>query len=445
MRNKLNPYNQLITNYEGLIPNQTEILVIFLLYQKTQMSIINSPFSYDTVVNCIDEVDDDLARGSGTNHNLLIRRLQKFFLRRNNQGYSLKEYANDFCVLLETEISNRISPAELELKFKTLAQSLKENITDESRFNIWYKDYFTKSKLTIRKQIDILHNKLELAINKLNLYYSSSDLGFTEKLSEMDGTMQEIQGNTHQLTKAFDAKEEIRELLDQAKSDNECFAHDSDLFLKSRVQILNFLDNSDQALSSISNTIDSIIPQMDRLFDSLEHRDFDRKIENMLVKVFSESKRVRNDAKAYEIKLPDFLPSHVPLGIKKSKLVYCVDYHFLNIHENEPLNANIDPKEEEENYNKSLKKLLVNKKVNMYSSNLVSLLRSGQNISLSNQFNQIAEEEDLEIAFKSIFLTLKVISKDGETVIDVEKTIDFNHSKPNLATWKMEIITNLHS
>tara|TARA_R110001592_G_scaffold307929_4_gene581873 strand:- start:608 stop:1948 length:1341 start_codon:yes stop_codon:yes gene_type:complete len=437
-------FSELIANYEGLFPNQLEVLVVFYLYQKKNLNILEDSFSHDTIVQSIDQVSLSIGKETNSNHNLLIRKLRKFFLRKTKDGYSLKEFAIDFCTLIQTEISNQFNPTQLELKFKALAQSLEINLSNEGNFQLWYSDFFLKNKLDIRKQIDILHDKLEVAIMKLNSYYSSYDTSFAQRLGEMDSIVKEIQMNTNQLTKAFDAKEEIRDLLNKAKNNVDSFAYESDFFITSRVDVINFLESSEQALSDISLTIDSIIPQMDRLFASLEHREFDRKLETMLTILFSESTLTKVDKNWSEVKLPIFI-SLIQIAIKKPRLTYCEDYHYLDVNENKALRVNRDLEEEESNYNQSAYKFLVNRKAHSYSSSLISLLKTGQSISLSSHFNSILAKEDLEVAFKSIFLTLKEASKDQDLVIKNDTSIDFNSLNPNIATWKTEIKTTSNS
>lgn len=445
---EFNLYREIRKDYFQLIPGKDEGLVVFLIYQKIKLEILDKTFSHQTVIETIEEVSDDLGKIGKNNtparNNEIIRNLLFFFLRRTKKGYVLKQYAYEFCKLIEHELENKFNPSQLEVTFRLFHNSLQQSLGSELEFDTWYVVGFEKNKNEIKKHLEILHNSVESIIQELNALYNSSEIDFTTKLKEMDLKVKDLINDTHRLESGLQLTDEIMSIINNAYQDLSGFAHSSVRFGEIRKEIRLFFEDIQQNLSDVSYSIDKIKPALKRLYGSLEQRELDRKLEKLLTYVFKNAELKKNETYRDEILLPEKIPLKL-LQAEKDKFLHPQYYDYLNQKNLTVRKLVYDEEEHNLQFINAQKKVDLNRKAVSYYNEFMLTIKSSRTTDFKDLFFSLMDKEaDLEIALKAAHLILKEVTTNKNYNLEIKKEFEFPTDQSNLAIWKTRV-ENLNS
>ncbi len=436
--------------YSQIIPEQKIGVVLFKMYDLEKQKV-EKTFSEKEIFDIIDSFSTtDSERDYFIYKNQIVQDLSKFFIEKDKRrNYRLTDFAKEFCRLIEKELNLKLNPSDIEKTIQDLIELLRNRIASVEDFNHWYEHSFESDKINVSNQIRALEMQVKLTIESMNeLIFSHKD-DFTTMLDICKEKLNNVKAQADKLSNALDLKEEIREILSAANLEDRNFRDKKKL-------INDFLHEIDTKLISISHQIDSIKPKLNRLFNDINKREYDRKLENFLSYLFqnSSSEKLKNkklkkegeERREYEINI--HFPQNVPekfiidLNIKFEAIFYA---NFLN-------QTSISAKENADNeaeVHRQLvekeRKTLQQLKAIRWFEKLKNQIDVEGNISYSHFFYQIMQEEnDIEIAIKTTDEVLKSFTNERyeesqRYSLNIEKEFAEEVSQTNTILWKMKI------
>ena len=449
-------------NYYQIIPSQEEGLVIFNLYNKIKKGIIDKTFSERAIVNSIQTVNGEL--GSGSQRELTqkndetIHRLLKHFIERSaeGRGYQLTTYADVFCKMLMDEATSHINPTDLEKIFQDLVVLLRSKLSSLEDFHHWYEYQFEKNKNEISGQVRALKFQIEETVETLNEIVKNEQDDFRLMLMECDQLLGYIKEQTDRLSSAFASKDDIKQILDEAK------LSDEPEFRERKKLVREFFKDIENKLLGISSSIDRIRPRINKLYSDFEKREFDRKLESFLLFLFKNSdskfiktKRLKDrTVNEIKIKFPKALPSMRKQRIKFEKEIYFsqpkfTQIEYLNLLDPPVMdvqNIDFDGEDLKRQMEDRMRQIERDRRVEHWFNEINTKLSDGKKVEFSNFFYKILDQEkDLEIAFKEAHMMLKEYAFNPNYTVKIDEKFMLNEKQPNIAIWKMQISQNTNS
>jgi len=445
---KINIENELFERYNELILEKEIGLIIYSIYSQCKLREIDRLFSYKSISNTIDKIwkkqGKEIKRGEYQKYEEIILQLRKHYIEKDNKtnNYSLTDYAVKICNIIHDEIENILKPSEIEQLFNNLLIILKDNIISFEKFVVWYNKEFQPRKFDINAQVRTLRHQAEKAQNELNVIINK-DEDYFDMLKETEIQIDKIQEQNYKIIKSFSAKENIKELLEESE------IGDLREFRDIRNEIREFFREIDKKLVIVSEIIDTTKPKIYKLYQDIEKKRYDKKLEKFLLFALQKSKSdfvLEKDKASYgiNIQLPIEM-EYEKLLIPQSTKFLKVDYvEFTEPDTVENQEVEFDPKENASQIEKRLKQIEKNKQIeiwyNRISSDLLAL-EINKSVNFTDYFFKILEQEnqDLELAIKIANKIFSDFSKNIKFLVDIDKTVEINKSIPDVALWKMTI------
>lgn len=304
-----NLYREAKSQYEKLIPEKNDGLILLSLYAKYR----EKDFTEENIIAAINKVfrdqGNESARVEYNRNNTIILRLQESFLWRNEtkRTYQFKKYGMEFCQNIEKRLIEKYNPAKIKRFFDELHKRLMENIEEGMDFNDWIGDHFNIRMPALVSQIEILDQQVNESVNDFKINIRSEDKNIVGVLREIEIHLEVIKEQASELKNAFQVSYEIDEILTGILQKPGSFGYVENI---RRVQ--DFHDSSRSQLEQISKRIEKIKPRIREFIYDFNKKDFDRKT-NRFIDYLLESSFVKKIGNSKSIQLPDNLP---PLKVK---------------------------------------------------------------------------------------------------------------------------------
>lgn len=297
-----NLYREAKSQYEKLIPEKNDGLILLSLYAKYK----DQDFTEENIIASINKVFKDQGNESSrtdNRNNTIILRLQESFLWRNEtkRTYQFKKYGLELCQNIEKRLIEKYNPAKIKRFFDELHKSLTENIEGEKDFNEWTEDHFNLRMPELVSQIEILDQQVNESVNEFKVTVKSENQHITEILREIEIHLEVIKEQASELKNAFQVSYEIDEVLTGILQ-----KPDSYDYIDNIQKVQKFHDNSRNQLEQVSKRIDKIKPRIREFIYDFNKQDFDRKT-NKFIDYILENSFVKKEGSVKRIQLPDNL------------------------------------------------------------------------------------------------------------------------------------------
>lgn len=298
-----NLYREAKSQYEKLIPEKNDGLILLSLYAKYK----DKDFTEENIITIINKVFKDQGnesfRTEYNRNNIIILRLQESFLWRNEtkRTYQFKKYGLELCQNIEKRLIEKYNPARIKRFFDELHKSLTENIEGEKDFNEWIEDHFNLRMPELVSQIEILDQQVNESVNDFKISIKSENQNIIDVLKEIEIHLEVIKEQASELKNAFQVSYEIDESLTGILQ-----KPDSYDYIENIQKVQKFHDNSRSQLEQVSKRIEKIKPRIREFIYDFNKQDFDRKT-NKFIDYLLENSFVKKEGRAKRIQLPDNL------------------------------------------------------------------------------------------------------------------------------------------
>ena len=435
-----NLYQEAKSNYDLLVPEKSEGLILLSLYDKWGIE----EFTELQINDTIDKIYRDLGRQSNRNafdrNSSIILKLQEFFLWRDElkKNYRFKSYGEEFCKKIKERLEHRYSPAEIKRLFDSLYLELLRHIEDdELNFLLWYKEQFKRRTTDIVNQVEILDQQVSESVREFRSKIKNSELNLFRLLEEIEISLDLIKQYAVQLKDTFkstyDIEYKLQDLIaDPNSQENIGYIND----------VLNFYANIRSQLEQVSDRIDKIKPRIREFIYDFNQRDFDRKTVLFLQTLLTLSASTKNDKGKRIINLPFGIPEFQIYGeINAPKFVLIPDKDITPKIPVEVTTRVANQKRQEERIKAEKKRLLERKRILFWFNNIKQQVNDEGSLEYSNKFYEILKEENnnLLIVTKLTSKIIRELSQDMKFKVIVRQEEISNTLFKKTRIWKMQI------
>lgn len=274
-----NLYREAKNQYEKLIPERNDGLILLSLYGKYRDKAFTEENITAIINNIFKEQGTENSRIEHYRNNTIILRLQESYLWRNEikRTYQLKKYALELCQNIEKRLLEKYNPARIKRFFEELYKSLTENVEQEKSFNEWVEDHFDLRMPSLISQIEILDQQVNDSVNDFKASVKSDNKDILHILKEIEIHLEIIKEQAAELKNAFQVSYEIDEILTTILQQP-----DSYQYIENIQKVQNFHDNSRSQLEQVSKRIEKIKPRVREFIYDFNKQDFDRKSNKFL-------------------------------------------------------------------------------------------------------------------------------------------------------------------
>lgn len=437
MSNSFNLYIEAKNQYEKLIPNKNDGLILLSLYDKYK----DREFTEQNIISIIkkifkDQGNESLRTENYRNNNIVLR-LQESFLWRNNtkRTYKFKKYGLEWCQNIEKRLIKRYSPAKIKRFFDELYKSLGENIEEGKGFDEWIEDHFEMRMPELISQIEILDQQVNESVQDFQSNIKSQEKGILNILKEIEFRLEIIKEQALKIKNAFQISYDIDELMTGILEGNSGYEHIENI---KRVQ--DFHDNSRSQLEHISKRIEKIKPRIREFIYDFNRKDFDRKTGKFIDYLLNNS-FVKRDRNTKRIHFPANLP-----GIQIKSVEHNLKLNVISIRDISPkmpvevTRRQVDVEKQKELIEKTKKWKHEKARVKYWTNMAFQELEEKRVLVFSPMFFKILDKDTLKIAVKtahSIIRRCNKLKHKYRVEIKKEAFISSSHKKTSL--WQMKI------
>lgn len=432
-----NLYREAKEQYEKLIPEKNDGLILLSLYAKYK----DNDFTEENIISTISRVFKDQGNESSrteyNRNNTIILRFQESFLWRNasKKTYQFKKYGLELCQNIERRLIEKYNPAKIKRFFAELHKSLTENIEENGDFNEWITDHFEIRLPELTSQIEILDQQVNESVKEFKTGINSEDQGILDVLKGIEIRLEVIKEQASELRNAFQISYDIDDLLIGLLEENKGQNYISNIH---RVQ--NFHDNSRSQLEQVSKRIEKIKPRIREFIYDFNKKHFDRKTNKFINYLLQESVVVR-DGSSKRIQLPDNLSA---LFIKSRTLN--LKFNVIPLREISPklpievTKRKVDVHKRKELLEKTLKWKRDKERIRYWTNLAFKELEVQDSLDFTPFFFKILEEDQLTIAVKTAHnIIRKNTTYRNNYNVDIKKEPVHDIAKKGISLWQMTI------
>jgi len=432
-----NLYREAKNQYEKLIPEKNDGLVLLSLYAKYK----DKDFTEENIIVIINKVFKDQGNESSrteyNRNNTIILRLQEAFLWRNEtkRTYQFKKYGFELCQNIEKRLIKKYSPAKIKRFFDELHKSLTENIEGEKNFNEWIEDHFNLRMPELISQIEILDQQVNESVNDFKINIKSENQNILDTLKEIEIHLDVVKEQAFELKNAFQVSYEIDEILTGIlqKSDN----YD---YIENIQKVQKFHDNSRSQLEQVSKRIEKIKPRIREFIYDFNKQDFDRKT-NKFINYLLENSYVRKEGSTKRIQFPNNL-----LCLKVKSTECSPVFNIIPIREISPKlpvpisKRHIDFSKRKELLEKTNKWKKDKERISYWTDIAFKELEKNGTLIFAPLFFKIIDTDELSIAVKAAHSILRksVKFKQKYKININQEAVSYTVNK-NISLWQMTI------
>ena len=298
-----NLYREARDQYEKLIPEKNDGLILLSLYSKFKDKDFTEENIISTITKVFKDQGNESSRTEYNRNNTIILRFQESFLWRNatKKTYQFKKYGLELCQNIEKRLIEKYNPAKIKRFFAELHKSLTENIEKNKDLNEWIEDHFEIRLPELTSQIEILDQQVNESVKEFKTEINSDDKDVLNALKGIEIRLEVIKEQASELRNAFQLSYDIDDILIGLLEDNKGQDNASNI---QRVQ--NFHDNSRSQLEQVSKRIEKIKPRIREFIYDFNKKNFDRKT-NKFIDFLLENSVVVKEGGSKRIQLPDTL------------------------------------------------------------------------------------------------------------------------------------------
>jgi len=432
-----NLYREAKDQYEKLIPEKNDGLILISLYAKYR----DKEFSEENIVAIINKVFKDQGNESSrteyNRNNSIILRLQESFLWRNEtkRTYQFKKYGLELCQNIEKRLIEKYNPAKIKRFFDELYQSLTKNIEDNNNFNLWIEDHFDIRMPELISQIEILDQQVNDSVSEFKTNIKSEHYNIINLLKEIEIRLEIIKEQAFELKNAFQISYDIDELLTSILEKNRGYD-----YIENIQKVQKFHDSSRNQLEQVSKRIEKIKPRIREFIYDFNKQDFDRKtskfINHLLEKSF-----VKREGNAKRIQLPNNLS-----GLKIRSVENLPKLNVLTIKEISPKFAinvgkrQIDIDKRKELIEKTLKWKHDKERIMYWTEIAFQELEEKGVLAFSALFFRIMDTDKIIIAVKTAHNVLRKSTRNKQKYqIEIKSELVNHPVKKGITLWQMII------
>ncbi|GGK19085.1 hypothetical protein GCM10007962_11590 [Yeosuana aromativorans] len=432
-----NLYREAKEQYEKLIPEKNDGLILLSLYAKYK----DKDFTEENIISTISKVFKDQGNESSrteyNRNNTIILRLQESFLWRNasKKTYQFKKYGLELCQNIEKRLIEKYNPAKIKRFFAELHKSLTENIEKNRDFNEWIEDHFEIRLPELTSQIEILDQQVNESVKDFKTGINSEDQGILDVLKGIEIRLEVIKEQASELRNAFQISYDIDDLLIGILEENKGQNNISNIH---RVQ--NFHDNSRSQLEQVSKRIEKIKPRIREFIYDFNKKNFDRKTNNFIDYLLKKSVVVR-EGSLKRIQLPDNLS-----GLTIKSATHSLKFNVIPIREIstklpiEVTERKVDPVKRKELLDKTLKWKRDKERIWYWTNLAFEELEAQGYLDFTPFFFKVLEEDQLTIAVKTAH---NIIRKNptyrNRFNVAIKKEPVYDTTKKGISLWQMTI------
>ncbi|PJR03555.1 hypothetical protein [Avrilella dinanensis] len=433
-----NLYREAKDQYEKLIPEKNDGLILLSLYTKYK----DKDFSEENIISIINKIfrdqgNNERSRTEYNRNNTIILRLQESFLWRNEtkRTYQFKKYGLELCQNIEKRLIEKYNPAKIKRFFDELHKSLTEYIEGEKDFNEWIEDHFDIRMPELISQIEILDQQVIESVTDFKINIKSEDQSILDILKEIEIRLEVIKEQASELKNAFQISYDIDELLTDILQ-----KADSYNYIENIQKVQKFHDNSRSQLEQVSKRIEKIKPRIREFIYDFNKQDFDRKT-NKFIHYLLEKSFVKKEKSTKKIQFPNDLS-----GLKVKSIEHSLTFNIIPIREISPklpveiIKRSIDIPKRKELLDKTLKWKQDKERI-MYWTNLAfQELEEKGSLVFTPLFFKIVDTDRLAIAVKTAHSVLRKSTKSKQRYkVEIkQEPVNYTVNK-RISLWQMTI------
>ncbi|WP_298137029.1 hypothetical protein [Flavobacterium sp.] len=432
-----NLYREAKDQYEKLIPEKNDGLILISLYAKYR----DKEFSEENIVAIINKVFKDQGNESSrteyNRNNSIILRLQESFLWRNEtkRTYQFKKYGLELCQNIEKRLIEKYNPAKIKRFFDELYQSLTKNIEENNDFNLWIEDHFDIRMPELISQIEILDQQVNDSVSEFKTNIKSEEYNIINLLKEIEIRLEIIKEQAFELKNAFQISYDIDELLTSILEKNEGYD-----YIENIQKVQKFHDSSRNQLEQISKRIEKIKPRIREFIYDFNKQDFDRKTNKFITHLLEKS-FVKREGNAKRIQLPNNLS-----GLKIRSVENLPKLNVLTIREISPkfaidvVKRQIDVYKRKELMEKTLKWKHDKERIMYWTEIAFQELEEKGVLAFSALFFRIMDTDKIIIAVKTAHNVLRKGTRNKQKYqIEIKPELVNHPVKKGITLWQMII------
>lgn len=432
-----NLYREAKDQYEKLIPEKNDGLILISLYAKYK----DKDFTEENIVTIINKVFKDQGNESSrteyNRNNSIILRLQESFLWRNEtkRTYQFKKYGLELCQNIEKRLIEKYNPAKIKRFFEELYQSLTKNIEENNDFNLWIEDHFDIRMPELISQIEILDQQVNDSVSEFKTNIKSEEYNIINLLKEIEIRLEIIKEQAFELKNAFQISYDIDELLTSILEKNEGYD-----YIENIQKVQKFHDSSRNQLEQISKRIEKIKPRIREFIYDFNKQDFDRKTNKFITHLLEKS-FVKREGNTKRIQLPNNLS-----GLKIRSVENLPKLNVLTIREISPkfaidvVKRQIDVYKRKELIEKTLKWKHDKERIMYWTEIAFQELEEKGVLAFSALFFRIMDTDKIIIAVKTAHNVLRKGTRNKQKYqIEIKPELVNHPVKKGITLWQMII------
>ncbi len=432
-----NLYREAKDQYEKLIPEKNDGLILLSLYSKYK----DKDFTEEIIISTINKVFKDQGNESSrtefNRNNAIILRFQESFLWRNvsKKTYQFKKYGLELCQNIEKRLIEKYNPAKIKRFFAELHKSLTENIEQNKDFNEWIEDHFEVRLPELTSQIEILDQQVNDSVKDFKTEINSENQGILDVLKGIEIRLEVIKEQASELRNAFQISYDIDDLLIGLLEENKGQNYISNIY---RVQ--NFHDNSRSQLEQVSKRIEKIKPRIREFIYDFNKKNFDRKT-NKFIDYLLQQSVVAREGSSKRIQLPNNL-----LGLVVKSTTHNLKFNVIPIREISPklpievTIRKVDVSKRKELLEKTLKWKQDKERIRYWTNLALKELELQGFLDFTPLFFKILKEDQLTIAVKTAHnIIRKNTTYRNQYNVGVKKEPVYDTAKKGISLWQMTI------
>lgn len=432
-----NLYREAKEQYEKLIPEKNDGLILLSLYAKYKDKDFTEQNIISTITKVFKDQGNESSRMEHNRNNVIILRFQESFLWRNatKKTYQFKKYGLELCQNIEKRLIEKYNPAKIKRFFAELHKSLAKNIEENGDFNEWIGDHFEIRLPELTSQIEILDQQVNESVKEFKTRINSEEQGILDVLKGIEIRLEVIKEQASELRNAFQISYDIDDLLIGILERNDGQDNISNIH---RVQ--NFHDNSRSQLEQVSKRIEKIKPRIREFIYDFNKKKFDRKTNNFINYLLQESVIVR-EGNSKRIELPNNLS-----GLKIKSTTHNPKFNVIPIREISPklpievARRKVDVIKRKELVDKTLKWKGDKERIRYWTNLAFQELEEKGSLAFTPFFFKVLKKDQLTIAVKTAHNIIRKNTKyRNKYNVEIKKESVYDTTKKGISLWQMTL------
>lgn len=442
-----NLYREARNDYERLVPDKLQGLVLLSLYSKFG----ESDFEENDIILAIESVYKDIngiapERTEYVRNNRVIIDFQNSFLWRDKiaQRYRFRTYGLKFFQAISERLESSYNPAKIKRQFDELTSSLKKSVDEDIKegFALWVEEHFEYRKTTLSQQVESLDEQVSRSVEdfKTCIKRSPDNIDIISALREIEKGLDEIKSQAIEMKLAFETTFEIDDFLTNMLRES----LENDYQIESRENISRVHDfnrNIRAGLEHVSDRIEKITPRIREFYLGFNRPDFERKSAKFLTFLLNHSVTAQDGSRKY-LSPPEGIPLVHVTDTEIYPQFIVVPHRAIEVKSPIKASRKVVDKYKRVEFIKKTNELLHDKRRVKYWVNIaMERIDANGSLDFSVFFFEILKNErkKLSIAIKASQQILKKVRAKPELEVAVEQSRIKDKEIKSIEVWKVKI------